>query len=49
MYKECDGVQGMSYDSCDAKNPDEESWTPVLPGEDGREAQHLTPVVKIVK
>jgi len=33
----------------DAENPDEESWTPVVAiGEDRREAQHLTPAVKII-
>ena len=30
MNKECDGVQSVSYVSCDAKNPDQERWTPVV-------------------
>ena len=30
MFKECDGVQGVLYDSHDAENPDEERWTPAV-------------------
>ena len=45
IYKECDGVQSVLYVSSGA----EKVGHKLLPGEDGREAQHLTPAVKIVK
>ena len=38
----------MSYVSRDAENRDEEIWIRVV-AEDRKEAQHLTPAVKLMK